>query len=115
MEAGLTVNPDKCCWAGREIVFLGHRIGNGKMAIPSHRAEVIRSYRKPTTKRGLRAFLSVVSFYRRYVQMLAEETAVLSPSTSKAAPNRVVWTGEMDTAFSAICKSVCNITHHFFS
>ena len=47
--------------------------------------------------------------------MLAEDTAVLSPSTSKAAHNKVMWTGEMNAAFSAICKSVCNICERCIS
>jgi len=41
--------------------------------------------------------------------MLAEETSVLSPVTSKAAPHRINWTGEMERAFTRICESVSDI------
>jgi len=51
-EAGLTANPNKCKWGGRKIEFLGHQIGNGKMSLPSHRAEAFKNYTKPTTKKG---------------------------------------------------------------
>ena len=47
-------------------------------------------------------------FYRKYVNMLANQTAVLSPATSKSAPNRVQWTVEMVSAFEAICISIAH-------
>ena len=87
--------------------FLGHTVGNGKMMIPEMRAEAILGYTKPTTKRGVRSCLGAVSFYRRYVKLLASDTATLSPATSKAAaPAKILWTPEVESAFTSICKSV---------
>ena len=63
-------------------------------------------YRKPRTKKQLRAFLGVVIFYRSYMEILAEETAVLTSATSRRAPNTVAWTNEMDQAFCNICGIV---------
>jgi len=102
----LTVSPRKCNWGGRIVEFLGHCVGDGMRSIPERRVEAIRSYRKPRIKKQLRAFLVVVSFYRSYVDMLAREMATLTPVTSKAAPNTVAWTSEMDQAFSNICGMV---------
>ena len=107
-EAGLTANPKKCCWGGKVMDFLGHRVGDGSMTIPDKRVEALRTYTRPTTKKGLRSFLGAVSFYRRYVQLLAKDTAVLSPATSKLAPAKVSWTGDMESAFHHICESVSN-------
>jgi len=86
-EAGLTANPSKCYWGGQTIEFLGHQIGNGEMSLPKHRIAALSSYTRPTTKRGLRAFLGAISFYRRYVKQLASQTATLTPLTAKAAPS----------------------------
>ena len=63
-------------------------------------------YRKSRTKKQLRAFLGVVIFYSSYMEILAEETAVLTPATSRRAPNTVAWTSEMDQAFCNICGIV---------
>jgi len=106
--AGLTANHKKCCWGGTWMEFLGHRIGGGRMMVPEKRVEAIRTYKKPATKKGLRAFLGVVSFYRRYIAMLAKETATLSPATFKGAPSRVQWTRDMERAFIAIRECVCD-------
>jgi len=41
--------------------------------------------------------------------MLADETSTLTPSTSKSAPNKVLWFEEMDAALTSICESVSNV------
>ena len=107
-QAGLTVNPKKCCWGGRAVEFLGHFIGEGNMSIPQHRTTALANYTKPNTKRGLRAFLGSVGFYRRYLPHLAEFTSTLTPLTSKQAPQRVEWTGEGVSAFRHICDFFCD-------
>ena len=56
---------------GRKMEFLGHLVGGGSMSVPEHRVEALAQYTKPTTKKGLRAFLGAVGFYRRYVELLA--------------------------------------------
>ena len=105
-QAGLTVNPNKCHWGGTTMEFLGHRVGNGCMTIPDRRVEALRQYTRPTTKKGLRSFLGAVSFYRRYVELLAKDTAMLTPATSKLAPSKVNWTEEMESAFMRIRECV---------
>ena len=100
--AGLTANPAKCHWGGTKMEFLGHLVGEGTMSIPQHRVKALVDYAKPVTKKGLRSFLGAIGFYRRYVELLAAQTAILSPLTSKLAPSRVVWTEEGELAFQHI-------------
>ena len=106
--AGLTVNLTKCCWGGQAVEFLGHYVGRGSMSIPAHRTTALRNYTRPKSKKGLRAFLGSVGFYRRYLPKLANWTAVLTPMTSKQAPQSVEWTDEGMSAFHSICNFFCN-------
>jgi len=106
-EAGLTASPKKCRWGCEVVEFLGHRIGGGRASIPESRVHALRDYIRPRTKRGLRTFLGVVGFYRRYIEMLGKYTAILTPATAKAQPNVVTWTEEMGEAFYAIRNAVC--------
>ena len=71
-KAGLTANPSKCRWGGKSVEFLGHQIGTGEMSVPSYRVQALSSYTRPTTKKGLRAFLGSIGFYRCYVEKLAD-------------------------------------------
>ena len=91
-KAGLTVNPKKCCWGGRAVEFLGHFVGRGSMSVPAHRCTALANYTKPKTKKGLRAFLGSVGFYRRYLAQLANWTSILTPKTSRQASPIVEWT-----------------------
>ena len=109
-KAGLTANPTKCEWGGRKLQFLGHEIGSGNISIPKTRTDAMKQFVKPVTKRGLRSFLSAVSFYRKFAKNLARHTALLSPSTSKSAPPKVLWTDSMDAAFQEICELMCHNT-----
>ena len=68
--------------------------------------EVLANYTKPTTKKGLRTFLGAIGFYQRYVELLADQTAVLTPLMAKLAPSKIVWTEEGELAFSHICKCI---------
>ena len=90
--------------------FLGHLVGEGTMIIPQHRVQALANYSQPDTKKSLRSFLGAVGFYRRYVDLLARETAVLTPLTSKLAPSRVVWTRKGESAFHNICKCISNVS-----
>jgi len=98
----------KCVWGGKTVEFLGHKVGGGKMSLPKHRAEAFTKYSLPATKKGLRSFLGAVSFYRRYIKMLATHTAKLSPLTSKLAPAKVVWSEGGELAFRTIVSLICN-------
>ena len=112
-RVGLTANPRKCHWGGSRMGFLGHTIGEGKMTIPEDRVRAIGEYRRPITKKGMRSFVGAVGFYWKYVEMLAKETAVLCPATSKSAPNRIQWTEEMVSAFNSIRHAIahaCSLT-----
>ena len=106
-KAGLTVNPKKCCWGGKAVEFLGHFVGRGSMSVPEHRCTALANYTKPMTKKGLRAFLGSVGFYRRYLPQLANWTSILTPKTLKQAPPIVDWTGEEVSAFNSICSFFC--------
>jgi len=86
--------------------FLGHQVGEGTLSIPKQRVQALATYTRPSTKKGLRSFLGAVGFYRRYIQQLAAETAILTPLTSKLAPPRIVWTEERELAFHVIRKQL---------
>ena len=90
--------------------LLGHTVGDGRMSLSEHRVAALAKYEKPLTKKGLRAFLGSVGFYRRYARQLAAQTAVLTPHTSKQALSRIVWDEEGETAFNEILYIMSHTT-----
>ena len=106
---GLTAKLEKCAFGKRKLEYLGHLIGGGEMAVPEHRATAMAEFVQPKTKRQLRAFLGAVSYYRKFVQNLASDTSVLTPSTSTVSPSVVVWSEEMLVAFTKLRVSLVNV------
>ena len=106
---GLTVKLDKCSFGRKRLEYLGHMIGDGKIAVPEHRAEAMANYRQPRTKKDLRAFLGSASYYRRFVQDFASYSSLLSPATSKKAPSVVSWDQSMLDAFHSLRVSLVDV------
>ena len=108
-ENGLTVKREKCEFGRTQLEYLGHMVGNGEMAVPSHRATAMSKFLQPRTKRQLRSFLGGASYYRRFVKDFARYSSLLSPDTSKYAPNVVNWDGEKLEAFNHLKVCLCDV------
>ncbi len=107
-KAGLKVKRSKCEFGRRTMEYLGHQIGDGKLGIPEARVCALRDYDKPVTKKQMRACLGTFSYYREFIPGFASHSALLTPSTALAAPHKVVWTVEMETAFGKLRTLLSN-------
>ena len=106
---GLTVKEDKCEFGRTHLEYLGHLIGGGQLAVPSHRAAAMDAFILPKTRTQLRSFLGSMSYYRRFILNFASYSAVLSPATSKSAPSVVVWDGARLKAFTTLKGMLCDV------
>ena len=106
-KAGLMSKPAKCAWGCRYLQYLGHIVGNGKLAVPENRVTSMANFVKPMTKRGLRRFLGSVGYNRAFVEDFASHSAVRSPSTAWASLDRLVWSEEMVRAFTCLRTALC--------
>ena len=59
-KAGAMVKPSKCQWGASKLQYLGHVIGEGTVEVPEARV----FFKKPKTKKDVRAFLESVGYYR---------------------------------------------------
>ena len=108
-EAGLKVKPQKCQWEKKRLLYLGHYIGDGKVAVPRHRVTAMEEYKQPVTKNDLQHFMGTVNYYRRFVPGYCNYSAKLSPATKPRAPGKVQWTGEMLEAFDSLRCSLSKV------
>ena len=73
----------------------------------------MESFKQPRTRKDMRSFLGTVSYYRRFIKGFASYSGILSPATSKSAPNVVDWSSVMLDAFNSLkgmLVSVCMLT-----
>ncbi len=106
-DAGFTAKFSKCSFGRKYVTYLGHMIGSGKLAVPENRVSAMADFKRPATRKQLKAFLGSVGYYREFVQGFAKISSVLTPHTSPAAPRVLVWGQRMEEAFKSLRESLC--------
>ena len=101
-DAKLTVRPCKSEIGKNSIDYLGQTIGNGFMRPMSDKIKSIIEAKIPETKKEVRAFIGLSSYYRRYIPDYASIVSPLTDLTKKNAPNKVKWDIEQDNAFKKV-------------
>ena len=99
--------PSKCSFGFSELEFLGHIAGNGTIKPVQDKVSAIMNFPVPKTKKGVRSFLCVIGFYRKFISRCAEISLPLSDLTKKNVPNKVKWSDIHQKAFDALKKEIC--------
>ncbi len=77
------------------------------MCVPEDRITSLRE-EKPKTRKKLRAFLSTINFYRKFIPNIHKLTSELTHATSKKANAVVEWSRTMEDAFHHLRESLCS-------
>ena len=109
---GLVLNKEKCIFAAGEITFLGHHVSENGVAPLESKVEAVRNFTKPSTMKGLRRFLGMVNFYRRFLpgaaKAMAPLHALLSPNKVSRKP--IEWNELANESFCAIKQKLAEAT-----
>ena len=100
--AGLTINPSKCIFGFESVDFVGHHVGGSALNAMSDKVAQIQKAVRPQTKKQIRSFLGLSSYYRKFVPNFAAIAVPLTDATRKGAPNQVMWTEAMQNAFDTL-------------
>ena len=76
-KANLTLNLKKCEWVKSSMKFLGHIISEEGIRTDPEKIRSITEFPTPRDKKGLRAFLGLTGYYRRFSDRYAECTVPL--------------------------------------
>ena len=74
---GLKLKAEKCILLKTEIHFLGHVISGDGIKTDPEKICVVKEWSPPTTLKGLRKFLGLTCYYRRFVPHYARLAAPL--------------------------------------
>ena len=107
---GLSLKLSKCEFGRTQLEYLGHVVGKGQVAVPEQRATAMANFIRPVSKKQLRSFLGMMSYYRRFIFNFANYSSVLSPATSKSAPSVVDWSSSMLDAFNFLKGALVSVT-----
>jgi hypothetical protein len=66
-EVNLKLNPNKCCFAAKNITFLGHVVSKEGTKQDPSKIEAVLHFPQPKTVTNVRSFLGLTRYYRNYV------------------------------------------------
>ncbi|XP_071057618.1 uncharacterized protein [Onthophagus taurus] len=99
-KAGLTIKAKKCEWGKAQVVYLGHKIGQGYRTPSEAKVAAIKEFRRPVTKKDIRIFLGITGYYNHYIPNYAEIVSPLTDALRKGAKNKVEWDEQKENAFN---------------
>ena len=102
--ANLALRPSKCFIGYTDLVFLGHKLGQGSL---SPKISKIQQAPAPTNKKQLRSFLGLVGYYRAVVPNFAAIAVPLTDLTQKDKPDKLVWTDVQEHSFQTLKRHPC--------
>jgi transposase InsO family protein len=105
IKAGLKIHMSKCKWARREVEFLGFRVGRDGVKPMEDKVKAVMDFPAPRTLTQLRSFLSLASYYRRFIEGFSTIAGPLNELLQKKTVWR--WGREQREAFMALKKALC--------
>ena len=101
-KARITARPTKCLLGANRMEFLGHQIGGDVITPSKDNLEKVLKTPCPTTKKQVRSFLGLVSYYRDHNPTFAEISVPLSDLLKKEMSEQVQWNEAQERAYSLL-------------
>ncbi|MES9902836.1 MAG: reverse transcriptase domain-containing protein [Sedimenticola sp.] len=103
-EAGLKLKPSKCQLFQEKVAFLGHVVSKDGTAPDIRNVEKVKNFPTPCSVREVKSFLSLASYYRRFVP---EFSCIAEPLLALTRKETVfVWSGQCQSAFESLRRAL---------
>lgn len=99
-NAGLTLKLSKCCFFSRTVDYLGFELSSKGIKPGSRKIEAVRDFPEPTNQHGVRQFIGLCSFFRRFVKDFSMIAKPLTCLLKKDA--QWIWGTEQVKAFNTL-------------
>lgn len=93
-QYNLKLNPSKCNFLKREVIYLGHQITDKGIRTDPSKHKVIENYPTPQNADEVRRFVAFCNYYRKFIQNFAE---IAKPLNSLLKKNKLFdWTQDCE-------------------
>ena len=99
-EVNLKLKPVKCRFFCKAVEYLGYRITNAGLETSKRHVDAVKQFPQPTDVKGVRRFLGLASYYRRFVRSFAKLAQPLHVLTRKDVAFH--WSDECQRAFDTL-------------
>lgn len=98
--AGYKLKADKCRFCMKELPFLGHIVGVHGVKVDPKKVETVKQFPIPEDLKGVRSFLGMTSYYRRFIKGFAQRAVPLTQLLKKDVNyTKDKWSVECQQAF----------------
>ena len=97
-------NLKKCEFKKQEIAFLGHIVGVNGIKVDPKKVQAVADWDVPKDVHGVRSFLGLANYFRRFLQGFSKMVAPLTNLTKKT--NRWDWTSDCQQAFERVKRAL---------
>ena len=102
-SANLSMKKSKCSFFSKEIQYLGHILRATGIRPLSAKTHTIQHMQPPTTPKQVRAFLGLVTYYRKFIKGFAK---IAKPLTFTRQQVKFEWTPEHHTTFLHLKEAI---------
>ena len=101
-ENDVFVKPEKCTFRATEVDFLGMIVGCDSISMDQTKVKAILDWPEPKNVKGVRSFLGLANFYRRFIKDYMRIARLLHDLTKKEEPFQ--WEEAQQTVFDMLKK-----------
>lgn len=103
-KVNLRLNPKKCQFLQKDVLFLGHRITPNGIHPDPEKTEVLRKYPTPTNGKEVKQFVAFANYYRKFIKNFAQIAEPLNKLSRKGVIFK--WNENCQTAFETLRKAL---------
>ena len=105
IEANLKLSPEKTFLFRKSMKSLGHMVKHNQILPEEDKIVAVRDFPQPTTRKGVRQFLGLSGYYRRFVKDYARIASPLHHLTKNDVSFK--WEEEEERAFRTLKQALC--------
>jgi transposase InsO family protein len=98
----LTLKPTKCTFADNQLEFLGHLVSKDGISVNPKKVAAITEIPTPKTVKEVQSFVSLCSYYRKFIKNFAKIARPLTQLSRSEIP--FVWDESTQNAFEELMK-----------
>ena len=98
-EAGLKLRTSKCHFAQKVVRYLGHKVSTDEIRPDPAKTEAVSKYPVPRNAKGLKQFMGLSNYYRRFVKDYSKIAEPLFKLLTKEGVKNFSWSSSCQNAF----------------
>jgi hypothetical protein len=99
-EVNMKLNPSKCCFVAKSVTFLGHVVNREGIQPNPGKVEAVLHFPTPKNVTGVRSFLGLTGYYRKYIKGYSNLAGPLFELTRKDIV--FAWNEKCEQAYQAL-------------